>query len=53
MVNSLQFVSFFLTERLRYNNAGPGSDNAGPEAIIQVPEVEMHVLGSNNAGPWK
>ena len=31
----------------------PGSDNAGPEAIMQVPEVIMQVLRSNNAGVWK
>ena len=35
------------------DNVGPGGDNSGQEAIIQVPEVKMQVLGSNNAGPRK
>ena len=35
------------------DNVGPGGDNSGQEAIIQVPEVKIKVLGCNNAGPWK
>ena len=31
--------------------AGQGSENAGLESIMQVPELKMQVLGSNNAGP--
>ena len=33
------------------NDTGPESDNTGPEAILEVPEEKMQVLGSNNAGP--
>ena len=35
----------------RSHNAGPGSESAGPKAIMKVSEVKMQVLGSNNAGP--
>ena len=38
-IRFISFRLFFWTERLRQNNAGPGSENTGPDAIMQALEV--------------